>query len=288
MPLFDNAEIFRQFVDLLPFGAYIADPARKILYWNRRAEQITGFLAQEVVGHNCAEDILEHCTHGGAGVCDSERCPLLRVVREGRAAEARLFLRHKAGHRVPVLVRTLPLRDEQGRISSVAELFQEETVGPDGLCWITENIDRFDSQMGLPSVTASRAQLQMSLAQEEIRYAAFVIELDQLQEMAVRRGREMTNVALRALGQTVSRMLTMPHYLGGWADSRLLVVVPHCNPKRMETIARMLQEAGSACNVVWWGERVPLAAKVKATLLETHESIDSTLARLESTGRGEK
>jgi PAS domain S-box-containing protein len=48
--IFDNAELFRQFVDLLPFGAYIADPHHKFLYWNRRAENITGFLAQEVVG----------------------------------------------------------------------------------------------------------------------------------------------------------------------------------------------------------------------------------------------
>ncbi len=288
MSLFDNAEIFRQLVDLLPFGAYIADPTRKILYWNHRAEQITGFLAQEVVGRSCAEDILEHCTHGGAGVCDSERCPLRRVMREGRPGEARLFLRHKAGHRVPVLVRALPLRDEQGPLSAIAEVFQEETVGPDGLCWVTENIDRFDAQMGLPSVAASKAQLQMSLAHEEIHSAVFVMELDQLQEMAVRRGREMTNIALRALGQTLSRMLTMPHYLGCWTDSRLLMVVPHCNQRRMESIARMLQEAGSACNVMWWGERVPLQAKVKSTLLEAHETIDSTLARLEPTRTGEK
>ena len=288
MSLFDNTGVFRQFVDLLPFGAYIADPSRKILYWNRRAEQITGFLAHEVVGHSCSEDILEHCTHVGTGVCDSERCPLLQVVRQGRPAESRLFLRHKGGHRVPVLVRALPLRDEQGHLHSIAEIFQEETVGPNGLCWITENIDRFDPQMGLPSVTASKAQLQLSLSQEEIRSAVFVIELDQLQEMAVRRGREMTNIALRALGQTLSRMLTMPHYLGGWTDSRLLAVVPHCNQKRLESIVRMLQEAGSACDVVWWGERVPLRAKVTATLLEAHETIDSTLARLGSIRTGEK
>jgi hypothetical protein len=180
------------------------------------------------------------------------------------------------------------LRDEQGHLSSIAEVFQEETVGPDGLCWITENIDRFDAQMGLPSVIASRAQLRMSLAQEEIRSAIFVIELDQLQEMAVHRGREMTNVASRALGQTLSRMLTMPHYLGCWTDSRLLAVVPHCDRDRMESIAGMLQDAGSACNVVWWGERVPLRAKVKATLLQPHEPLDSTLARLESNWAGEK
>ena len=288
VPLIDNAEVFRQFVDLLPFGAYIADPARKVLYWNRRAEQITGFLAHDVVGHSCAEGILEHCTPGGAGVCDSERCPLLRVIREGQPAESRLSLRHRQGHRVPVLVRALPLRDEDGHITAIAEVFQEETVGPDGLCWITENIDRFDPQMGLPSIAASRAQLQMSLAHGLTESAVFMIELERLHELAVRRGREMTHVALRALGQTLSRMLNMPHYLGCWTDSRLLAVVPHCDPPRMELIGRQLEDAGSTCHVVWWGERVPLYAKVTATSLIEHETIDATLARLESTKAGEK
>jgi len=210
------------------------------------------------------------------------------VVREGQPAESRLLLRHKQGHRVPVLVRALPLRDEEGHITAIAEVFQEETVGPDGLCWITENIDRFDPQMGLPSVAASRAQLQISLAQNLNESAAFMIELERLHEMAVHRGREMTNVAMRALAQTLSRMLTMPHYLGCWTDSRLLAVVPHCARERMALIRHQLEEAGSTCHVVWWGERVPLRAKATATLLQSHETIDSTLARLESTKAGEK
>ena len=281
MPLRDNPEIFRQLVDLLPFGAYIADPERRVLYWNRRAEQVTGFLSQEVVGHSCAKGLLEHCTPSGSGVCNSGSCPLARVIRDGQAAESRLLLRHKQGHRVPVLVRAIPLRDENGKIAAVAEVFREETVGPDGLCWVTENIDRFDQQMGLPSVSASRAQLRLSLAQEQIQTAVFLIEIERLQEMATRRGREMTNIALRALGQTVSRQLTMPHYLGGWPDSRLLAVIPHCDHSQLDFLTRTLEESGSSCHVMWWGERVAFRVKVLATCIEPQDTFDSLLVRID-------
>ena len=288
MLVLDNPAIFREFVDLLPFGAYLVDTRRHILYWNHRAEQITGFLAQEVVGRNCPEGLLDHCAPGGSGVCNSEHCPLVRAMREGRPAESRLFLRHKEGHRVPVLVRALPLRDEHGRLTAIAEVFQEESVGPDGLCWITEDIDRFDKQMGLPSSAATRSQLQLSLSRMNIRSAAFVIEIEDLVQLVLHRGRELANVALRALAQTTSRMLTMPHYLGCWPASRLLVVVPNCESDCLEQLKSSLEDTGRSCSVTWWGERVQFRVRVRACMLEQPESLESLLLRLDPESAGEK
>lgn len=286
MSALDNAAVFRQFVDLLPFGAYIVDPARRVLYWNQRAEQITGFLSQEVLGRTCGETLLDHCAPGGVGVCSSAACPLAIAQREGRSTEARLFLRHKEGQRVPVLIRTIPLRDENGRVRAVAELFQAESVGPDGLCWISEHIDRFDREMGLPSAAASRAQLQLSLSRSDIQTAAFVVEIERLRDMAVNRGREMANVALRALAQTVSRLLTMPHYLGCWPDARLLAVVPNCGPELLQTVAESLENTGSACGVTWWGERVVCRVRVRATVLHQTDTLESLLNRIDPAESG--
>jgi PAS domain S-box-containing protein len=281
VPALDNAGLFRQFADLLPFGAYIADSRKKVVYWNRRAEQISGYLSHEVVGHSCADSILDHCAPGGTGICNSDLCPLARVLRDGTSAEARLLLRHKEGHRVPVLVRALPLRDENGKIVAVGEVFQEETVGADGLCWITEHIDRFDPEMGLPSEVASRAQLQLSLSLPQIPAAVFLIAINHLRDHAHCRGREMVNVALRNLAQTTSRLLNMPHYLGLWTDSRLLAVVPHCSPDLMMVIARTLEDTASCCEVSWWGERVAYQASVHATMIEPDETLGDLLRRLD-------
>jgi GGDEF domain-containing protein len=277
----DNAALFRQFVDQLPFGAYVADLGKKVLYWNRRAEQISGFLAQDVVGRSCADAILEHCSPGGSGVCASGSCPLARVIRDGSPAEARLFLRHKEGHRVPVLVRALPLRDDSGKIVAAAEVFQEESVGPDGLCWITEHIDRFDQEMGLPSEVASRAQLQLSLSLPQVPAAVFLIQIDNLRHLATSRGREMANAALRAVAQTTTRLLNMPHYLGMWTNSRLLAVIPNCSCELMLVIARTLEDAGSRCQITWWGERVSYQVSVRPLMLEQNESLDELLPRLD-------
>ena len=40
-------ENFRKIADDLPFGLYIVEPDRTIVYWNKEAEQITGYKRED-------------------------------------------------------------------------------------------------------------------------------------------------------------------------------------------------------------------------------------------------
>ena len=53
-------EIFREVLAHLPTAVYFVDPEEKIRFWNEGAEKITGYLAQDVVGHFCRENILSN------------------------------------------------------------------------------------------------------------------------------------------------------------------------------------------------------------------------------------
>lgn len=41
-------------------GVYYVDKNRKIKYWNKEAEKITGFSKEEVIGEYCYNNILQH------------------------------------------------------------------------------------------------------------------------------------------------------------------------------------------------------------------------------------
>jgi PAS domain S-box-containing protein len=272
---------FQQFADLLPFGAYIVDPARKIVYWNRRAEQITGFLAQEVVGHSCDGDLLVHCGASGLVLCSCPQCPLLEVLRSGQSKQKHLYLQHKQGHRVPVLVRVLPLRDEHGRIEALAEIFQEESAGPEGLCWITEKAQRVDPELGIASMATTREQVELSLALPRVGLAAFLLTIEGLSDLSRSRGSEIVLLSLRALVQTVSHLLTMPHFLGRWTNQRLLALVPNCDYESLSELKLKIEAAGSACAVVWWGDRVSSHVSVRATIVQPDDSLEALMFRLD-------
>lgn len=47
-----NIESLKNVIHSLPYGMYITDMNRKILFWNKKAEEITGWKAEEVIEKN--------------------------------------------------------------------------------------------------------------------------------------------------------------------------------------------------------------------------------------------
>ena len=113
---------------LIPYlyeGVYVVDHARKIIFWNEACERITGYQASEVKNSYCYHNILQHVDQEGKMLC-LEGCPLQDTLTTGDIHEAHVFLRHKQGYRVPVMVRTLPVYDEDQKIVAAIEVFTDE------------------------------------------------------------------------------------------------------------------------------------------------------------------
>ena len=105
-------------------GVYVVDRDRRIVFWNRGAEQITGYPAGEVQGRRCADDILNHIDEDGALVCTGA-CPLIETFRTGEACERKLYPLTKSGARIPVVTHVASLRDGDGRIVGAIEVFRD-------------------------------------------------------------------------------------------------------------------------------------------------------------------
>lgn len=103
-------------------GVYYVDKNRKIKYWNKEAEEITGFKREEVIGRCCHDNILQHMNQKGVNLCQNG-CPLHATIKDGQKREADVYLHHKDGERVPVTVRIVPLKNDEGEIVGAAELF---------------------------------------------------------------------------------------------------------------------------------------------------------------------
>ena len=107
----DFEKIFNEMRD----GLYITDSTRKIIYWNKGAEEITGFKRDEVINTHCYDNILVHIDSKGTSLC-KKGCPLAASISDGQHRSAEVYLHHKDKHRKPVCVKTIPMRDETGDI----------------------------------------------------------------------------------------------------------------------------------------------------------------------------
>jgi len=114
-------------LDSLNEGVYVCDKDRRIVFWSKSAESITGWTQDDVIGHQCLENILCHIDKDGHSLCGEEFCPLHRAMVTGESSRVPVivFAKAKDGRRVPMQVSVAPIRDEQGDIIGGVETFLE-------------------------------------------------------------------------------------------------------------------------------------------------------------------
>lgn len=105
-------------------GVYIVNNRMGIIFWNKGAEQITGFSAEEVMGHFCSDDILNHIDENGVLLC-SGNCPLRQTFRSKTPTELKVFPKRKCGGRVPVMTHIAPIFNEKGETIAAIEVFRD-------------------------------------------------------------------------------------------------------------------------------------------------------------------
>jgi len=101
-------------------GVLTVDKNSKITYFNRSAEEITGFKQQEVLNKACCE-ILQ------SELCENF-CPLEEILETGKPVfNYEILIKNKAGDEVPVNITASPLRSSNNEIIGIVENFRDLT-----------------------------------------------------------------------------------------------------------------------------------------------------------------
>lgn len=127
--MLDDPSLSRVILDSLHDGLYVCDTDRRIIYWSKSAERITGWRSEEVLGHRCADDILCHVDQDGRRLCGEEFCPLHRSMVTGKASTAPVLVlgQSRSGQRVPMMVSVAPIRGRDGKVIGGVETFSDYT-----------------------------------------------------------------------------------------------------------------------------------------------------------------
>lgn len=238
----EDAAFFRAIVDSLYDAAYFVDPDRRIKYWNKSAERLTGFKSKEVVDKLCQDDVLTHVDGRGTNLC-KEDCPLAKTLRDGRRREAELYLRHKRGHRLPVLVRIAPVRDETGAIVGAVEVFSDNSARLSRRARI-EELERTalaDDLTGLPNRRCLERELAGRLSELERfgrLFGVLLIGVDELADVNRVYGRDVGDDVLRMVGQTLLYNSRPFDIVGRWERDRFMAIVVNVDRKELGRVAK--------------------------------------------------
>ncbi len=278
------ALFYQSLLDNLFDGVYFADLERRITYWNRGAEAISGYSAEEVIGRACGDGLLVHTDDRGSQLC-THGCPLLHVIRSNeRRAEANVYLKHKRGHRVPVSIRSAAVVNEAGEVVGAVEVFSDisEKKRIERQVVELENLAFRDALSGLAN--RRYAEMRLAHAVEEMQtfgrqYAVFMVDLNGFKKANDRYGHAVGDELIRVLSRTLTESLRAEDLVARWGGDEFLILASGIAGQQLESRAERLRSMVRTSMAVKGNMQVSVTAAVGATMIALTDSSTSVVQR---------
>jgi len=279
---FDHPELYRSLLESLPMGVYILDRERRVRFWNRGAEHLTGHLAHEAMGQDGTGHLLEPCDRLGR-VVSGDNCPVRATLTQGHAQQFRAFYLHKNGHRVAVRARTRALLEHSDVIVGAMVLFEEAAAfreEPLG----AQMYGCLDTTTGVPSYRLTRAVLTECMAgmeQSQQGFGVLRIRVLGLDEFRSKHGIQSAIPFLRTAAHTLRQSLDPENFLGRWGEDEFMAVLPSASPVMAAAAAEMVWSLVTHSEISWWGDRFPVRTVVSYTVAWPGDNLEKLLNGLE-------
>ncbi|MBI5863172.1 MAG: sensor domain-containing diguanylate cyclase [Planctomycetes bacterium] len=232
-------------LDHLEDGVYITDASRRIRYWSKGAERISGYSSAMALGRRCADRLLRHVGQNGECLCTSG-CPLAAVMSDGKVRSADVFMHHKDGHRVPVHVTGVAIRDWQGRIIGAFETFSNATERMLAI----ERVHLLEQQVVLDPLTglANRRGFENELAKrlDELgragrAFGVVLCDIDHFKRFNDTYGHETGDAVLKMVAATLRHASRTYDTVARWGGEEFIVLTNHYEPEQVCALAERLR-----------------------------------------------
>ncbi len=274
---------FESIIENLHDGLYFVDLNRVITYWNKSAEQISGFKAIEVVGKSCSENILTHVDSDGNSLCTS-MCPIAAAIADGKRRETEVYMHHKDGHRIPVSVRVSTLTDKEGTIIGGIELFTDISNKKINELRIKEleKLALLDNLTQLANRTYIEREIQSRLEEKKrlnISFGILFIDVDHFKSFNDTYGHEVGDEVLKFVANTFVACARPFDLYGRWGGEEFIGIIRNINGKDLETLGNRLRSMLEASYVVRENEKLNVTISIGATVVNENDTIEGLIKR---------
>lgn len=236
----DN-EFYKKLLDTLYDGVYFVDKDRRITYWNKGAERITGYTSDEVVGKHCHDNILVHIDEKGVSLCLAG-CPLSESMLKSTTCESEIYLHHKDGHRVPVLVRVTPIKDDKDNSIGAVEIFSDNTAIMTRIQKIKEleKLAYIDSLTGLANRRYTEINLYArynEMKRYGLPFGILMMDIDHFKKFNDTHGHDVGDDVLKMVSKTLADNSRPYDIVGRWGGEEFVAIVVNITKEELYVTA---------------------------------------------------
>jgi diguanylate cyclase (GGDEF)-like protein/PAS domain S-box-containing protein len=273
-------------IDNLYTGLYIVDNTMKIIFWNKAAESISGFSSGEMIGCYCSGNRLNHVDIKGTLLCGGQ-CPLAGSLKDGTPREAEVFMHHKDGHRVPVLVRTSSLTNQNNGISCGIEVFTDISNKSDTMIRVQE-LEKLALLDNLTQL-ANRFYIEKELlarfdekTRTNIPFGILFADIDHFKKFNDTYGHNIGDEVLRYVARTFTSNTRMYDIFGRWGGEEFIGIIKDISAKDLEIMGNTLRMLVENSFIISSGIKINVTMSMGATMVRDDDTIDSLIKRADS------
>lgn len=277
---------FRRIIDNLHDGLYFVDKDRVITYWNKAAERISGFRAEEVVGRSCSDSILTHVDGEGNLLCHG-MCPLAACIDDGKPREAEVYLHHKNGHRIPVSVRISTLTDRDGDIVGGIELFTDISNQDANRLRVREleKLALLDNLTQLANRNFIEREIQSRFEEKKrfnVPFGILFMDIDHFKRFNDTYGHDVGDAVLKFVANTLVANSRPFDLYGRWGGEEFIGIVRNINEADLKNLGNRLRSLVENAYIDHEGERLRVTISIGATLVGGGDTIESLFKRADT------
>ncbi len=274
---------YKNVIDSLHDGLYLVDRDRIITYWNKAAEKISGFSAEEVVGRSCAENILTHVDSDGNVLCLG-MCPLAESIAENKPGEATVYLHHKSGHRIPVSVRTNVLLDTKGKVIGGVELFTDISSHSANELRVKEleKMALLDNLTQLANRNFIEHEIKNRLEEKKrfnVPFGILFIDIDFFKKINDTYGHDVGDQVLKFVANTFVRNARPFDLYGRWGGEEFLGIIRNVSDRDLQHLGDRLRMLVEKSYIVHGNKKLTVTISIGATLVTEDDSIAGLIKR---------
>lgn len=283
----ESGAFYRAIVESLYDAVYVVDRERRIVFWNRGAEQLTGHAACDVIGHRCADGVLNHVDADGRCLCSADVCPAEATMREDAPREAQVFLLHHEGHRVPVVTRIAPIHAEDGSVVGAVEVFADDSQRA---AMAEQNRQLaaaalMDPLTGVGNRRFGELRLK-GLFSELERYAwplalAFV-DIDRFKSINDTYGHKIGDAVLSAVAKTMVGCLRASDLVVRWGGEEFVLVLRNVEGEVLEAVLEKVRRMVAETAVSAPGGPLRVTVSIGGTAARAGDMPDTLVARADA------
>ena len=259
------------------------DKDRKVVYWNKAAELMSGVERALILGRACYEEPALFVDFGGVNIC-RDKCPVAMTLKDGAPRTLDIYLQHKQGFRMPATLRIIPVLKEDGEIIGAVETFT--STSPKVTLPLNvqelEKMGLVETETGIPS----KQYLDMTLSTrlEEFQkyglpFGLIYADIDNYGKILEKYGRFNAGKIVRTVARTLHKNIRFFDIAGRWGTEEFLVVLLNIDDSRLDIVANKLRLLIAESYITTETGMLNATVSMGASLVLRYDTVESLIKR---------